>query len=294
LLLATPVLLYSAQPFYLSAWRSLRHRHLNMDVPVSAALLGAYFASLYATLSGSGEIYFESVSMFTFFLLLGRYLELQVRQKATQASANLSKLIPQLAVKLEQGEEREVLSRHLQPGDLVRVLPGAWLPADGLIREGTASLDEAMLTGESLPVLKSPGEAVYAGTINTDSPLLVCVTQPPGQTLADQIMRLQDQALSEKPRLAKLADHAAGYFVAGLLLLASLTYAYWSWQDRLLDLSVRAGGNLPLCPGPGHTYSPDGQPGSPCRSGRADLQGPCAGEPAKDQPADPGQDGDAH
>ncbi|WP_029827278.1 heavy metal translocating P-type ATPase, partial [Vibrio parahaemolyticus] len=151
LIFATPVLLYSALPFYLNAWRSIKGRTLGMDVPVSIALIFAYVASLVATVTEQGEVFFESISMFTFFLLVGRFLEMRARRKAAAASGNLLKLIPAIATTLD-GEQIPV--KTLKIGDRIRVLPGEHIPADGKVISGRIHIDESMLTGESIHVVK--------------------------------------------------------------------------------------------------------------------------------------------
>ncbi len=213
LLFATPVLLYSALPFYLNAWRSIRGRTLGMDVPVSIALIFAYVASVIATVQEQGEVFFESVSMFTFFLLLGRFLEMRARRKAAAASANLLKLIPAMATKIDG---TQVPVRVLQPGDRVRVLPGEHIPADGLIKDGRIHVDESMLTGESIPVVKSVDDNVYAGSINTDEAFELEVTATKAESMLASIVRLQDEAQMTKPKIAQVADVIARY----LLLLS--------------------------------------------------------------------------
>lgn len=224
LLFATPVLLYSALPFYLNAWRSIRGRTLGMDVPVSIALIFAYVASVIATVQEQGEVFFESVSMFTFFLLLGRFLEMRARRKAAAASANLLKLIPAMATKIDG---TQVPVRVLQPGDRVRVLPGEHIPADGLIKDGRIHVDESMLTGESIPVVKSIDDNVYAGSINTDEAFELEVTTTKAESMLASIVRLQDEAQMTKPKIAQIADVIARYFVAAILTIAFATWLYW-------------------------------------------------------------------
>ncbi len=224
LLFATPVLLYSALPFYLNAWRSIRGRTLGMDVPVSIALIFAYVASVIATVQEQGEVFFESVSMFTFFLLLGRFLEMRARRKAAAASANLLKLIPAMATKIDG---TQVPVRVLQPGDRVRVLPGEHIPADGLIKDGRIHVDESMLTGESVPVVKCVDDSVYAGSINTDEAFELEVTATKAESMLASIVRLQDEAQMTKPKIAQVADVIARYFVAAILTIAFATWLYW-------------------------------------------------------------------
>ncbi|ODQ00776.1 heavy metal translocating P-type ATPase [Salinivibrio sp. DV] len=227
LIFATPVLLYSALPFYTNAWRNLKARTLGMDVPVSIALLFAYFSSLYATVTGKGEVFFESVAMFTFFLLLGRFLEMRARRTAAAASANLLKLVPKMARYLD-GEA--VPANSLSVGEKIRVLPGEPFPADGVVLTGTTSVDEAMLTGESLPQMKQQGDVVYAGTMNVEGNVDLEVTANHKESLVANIVRLQDEAQMAKPKVAVLADKIARYFVAAILLISASTWLYWHFE----------------------------------------------------------------
>lgn len=224
LIFATPVLLYSALPFYLNAWRSLKARTLGMDVPVSIALIFAYVASLIATFTQSGEVFFESISMFTFFLLLGRFLEMRARRIAAAASANLLKLVPAMAT-LESGEQIPV--KTLRIGDRVRVLAGEHVPADGIVIDRTIFIDESMLTGESLPVKKLSGAKVYAGTVNGEQTFTLEVSCNRQESMIANIVRLQDEAQSTKPKIAEMADVVARYFVAVILMISAATWVYW-------------------------------------------------------------------
>ncbi|WP_418114263.1 heavy metal translocating P-type ATPase [Vibrio scophthalmi] len=224
LIFATPVMLYSALPFYLNAWRSIRSKTLGMDVPVSIAMIFAYVASLVATVTEQGEVFFESISMFAFFLLVGRFLEMRARRKAAAASGNLLKLIPAMATTLE-GEQTPVKS--LQVGDKIRVLPGEHIPADGIITQGRVHIDESMLTGESIPVVKIIGDHVYAGTLNGEEAFDLEVRSSKADSMISNIVRLQDEAQLSKPKIAEIADVVARYFVAALLIIAAATWFYW-------------------------------------------------------------------
>lgn len=231
LLLSTPIMIYSAQPFYVGAWRSLKQGHLSMDVSVSLALIGAFVASMWATVFNTGEVYYDSITMFVFFLLLGRFLELRARRKASESSSNLARLVPIMATRLDEEGEHEVAAKTLRVGDRVRVLAGATLPADGIILAGQASLDESMLTGEQLPLLKQAGDPVYAGTIDTDAPLEIRVSHPIEESRLSQIMRLQDHALGDKPAIAQLADVLSRHFILVLLLIAAAVWTFWHFHQ---------------------------------------------------------------
>ena len=231
LLLSTPIMIYSAQPFYVGAWRSLKQGHLSMDVSVSLALIGAFVASMWATVFNTGEVYFDSITMFVFFLLLGRFLELRARRKASESSSNLARLVPIMATRIDEDGEHEVAAKMLQVGDRIRVLAGATLPADGLIVEGQASLNESMLTGEQLPLLKQVGDSVYAGTINTDAPLQIRVSHRIEESRIAQIMRLQDHALDDKPAIAQMADQLSRHFILVLLIIAAAVWTFWHFHQ---------------------------------------------------------------
>lgn len=227
MIFATPVVLYSAQPFYFSAIRTLLSGKLNMDVSVSIAIGGAYTASCFATVNGTGEVYFESVSMFTFFLLLGRYFEQKARQKASVSSSNLHKLVPLTAhLVIENGQE-EIPAKKLRLNDVILVKPGEMVAADGIVIEGHTSINEAMLTGEQMPIEKQRDQPVYAGTINVDQPIKVRVTALGQNQLVAEIIRLQEVASNTKPAIALLADKLSRYFSGTILTIATITYLVW-------------------------------------------------------------------
>jgi len=247
--LATPVVFFSALPFFRNAWRDLKTRMLGMDVPVSLAIGGAYLASGYAVISGQGETYFDSVSMFAFFLLFGRYIEMRARRRNGQSGNALIKALPMSALRLEEdGRERAVPSNRLTPEDRILVKPGHSVPADGIIEEGRSSLDEAMLTGEPAPVPRGPGERVTGGSHNVESPLIVRVTQAGAQSRAAGILDLSDRAFSSRPRIADLASRTAHYFVIALLLISAVVAAVWSQIDPSRVLWVTLSLLVVTCP----------------------------------------------
>ena len=227
--IATPVVFYSARSFFSSAWRDLKVRQLGMDVPVSLAISLAYAASCWATVTQSGHVYFDSVTMFTFFLLAGRFLEMGARQKAGQAAEELVKLLPAMAVRITDDGDETVAVTELMIGDKVRVKPGDSIPADGVIIEGRSSIDESLLTGESHPLAKSINENVIGGTVNIESPLIIEVKKLGEDTVLASIQRLLDRAQTEKPSIAKTADRVAAYFVGFLLVFVAMVAAWW-WQ----------------------------------------------------------------
>ena len=231
-LLTVPVVLYSAWPFYIGTWRDLRIRRVGMDAPVTIGILAAFLSSLWALINQIEQgIYFDSVSMFVFLLLGGRYLEGIARRKAGDATERLLKRIPVFAHHLAgwptSRDSIEIAVAQLRPGEVVLIKPGEIIPVDGVVLDGCSASNEALLTGESRPVTKDPGARVIAGSFNIVSPLLVRVEQIGPGTRLEGIVRLMDQTLSEKPRIALLADRFASWFVALLLLVAICTYVSW-------------------------------------------------------------------
>lgn len=240
LLIATPVVLYSARPFFTNALRDLQSRHLTMDVPVAIAIGLAYLASAWVTVVGGEEVYFESVCMFTFFLLLGRYIEVQARFRAGLTGNALAGFQPTIANRV-QGEQVDVVPAHaITPGDVIRVRPGETLPVDGEIVHGTSTLNEAALTGEYLPETRGPGDTVHAGSLNGENPLDVRVVKAGSQTRLSGILRVLDRVQSEKPPAALMADRIAGKFVARVLILAPVVWLGWwlAGADNAFDITL--------------------------------------------------------
>ena len=242
LLLTLPVLLYSAQPFFQSAWRDLKQGRTGMDVPVSLGMVTAFAASAWTTVTGQGEVYYDSVTMFAFFLLTGRYFELRARNRAAEASETLVHATPAMATRLAAGgDEQEIIPvAQLCPGDRVMIRPGDTIPADGIVLEGRSSVDESLLTGESRPITKNPGQTLIGGSTNIESVLIARVEKTGPDTVLSAILRLLDRASAEKPRLAQLADRAAAWFVAALLLLTAVVAFYWWRHDptQLLPITI--------------------------------------------------------
>ncbi|WP_434627282.1 heavy metal translocating P-type ATPase [Chromobacterium sp. CV08] len=236
LILTLPVLLYSALPFYRNTWRDLKTGRVGMDTPVAIGIVTAFGASFWALINQYQHgIYFDSVSMFVFLLLGGRYLEGVARRKAGAASESLVKLVPAFAHKLDgwpdSRDSREATVASLRAGDVILLKPGETVPADGVVLDGASAGDESLLTGESRPVPKRAGDALIAGSVNTASPLVMRVERVGQATRLAGIIRLLDQALAEKPRLARLADRFASWFVALLLAAAAASYLAWHFMD---------------------------------------------------------------
>jgi Cu2+-exporting ATPase len=248
-ILTAPILLYAAQPFFKSAWRDVRHGQAGMDVPVTLGISLAFIGSLWTTLSGNhGHVYYDSIAMFVFFLLTGRYFELVARQRSAQAAESLVHLVPSMATRLGAEGEELVLVADLVVGDRVLIRPGENIPADGTILEGYSSVDESLLTGESYPLTKKPGQPLIAGTVNIDNPLKMQVDKIGADTVLSHILRLLERAQTEKPALTQLADRVASWFVLGVLLLALGVAVYWWHVNPEAWLAITLSVLVVTCP----------------------------------------------
>ena len=229
LIVAVPVAAYSGQIFYRSAWRSLVRGRMGMDVPVAAAMLLALTASIVITWLDAGEPYFDSVVMFIFFLLLGRYAVMVARQSAGQLHSALARSLPDQARRLTDGRPETISLVELAEGDRLLIAAGDTIPADGLILSGSAMVDEALLSGESIPRRRTASDRVLAGSLVREGQITVGVEKLGQATALSGMVRLLAQARTYRPRLARLADRVAGYFVAFVLTGASVAGLVW-WQ----------------------------------------------------------------
>lgn len=249
LVLTTPVVFYSGSTFYLGAIKALSARTVNMDVPVTIAVFGTYIAGIKSILLETGDVYFESICMFIFLLLLSRYLEHRSRHRATQISANMMQYIPVTAHRMtEDGQLQPCLAKHLVVGDKVLVKAGETIPVDGRIIDGMSAIDESMLTGEFEPVNKGIGAAVFGGTVNQQSTLTVEVHQQLKYALVNQIIRLQSTAMANKPKAAQMADSFSRYFVTAVLIISALTFAYWHGQGNVEAFWIAIAVLVATCP----------------------------------------------
>ena len=223
--IATPIVIFSAEPFHRGAWRDLRHMTLGMDVPVSIAIIAAYGLSLYNTITGGGDVYFDSATMFTFLLLIGRYIEVGSRRRFQHSRMLSDSLMPSSAL-LADGLTR-IPVQQITAGDLLLVAPGESIPADGIIVEGRTSVVEAAFTGESKPVEKDAGGRVLAGADNLEGSIRIRATAPYHEFVVSRISELYRQSTSYKPRFSMIADVAARYFVGFILLAAGLSALGW-------------------------------------------------------------------
>ena len=230
--LTLPVVLFSCGPFFSNAMRDIRAQRVSMDLPVALGMVITFLLSSVATFEPEGvfgaEVYYDSLTMFVFFLLTGRWLELRVRDRTAGAlEALMNRLPDSVERQLPSGEFERVAVRRVMVGDVIRVSPAESFPADGVILQGQTLADEALLTGESHPQARGVGDAVVAGSHNLSGIVTVRVLQVGEGTQFSQIVSLMENASLQKPRLAQLADRIAKPFLIGVLVLAALSAVYW-------------------------------------------------------------------
>jgi Cu2+-exporting ATPase len=251
--LTLPVLLFAAGPFFSGAWRFLRHGRIGMDVPVALGVAITFAASSAATFEPGGlfgrEVYFDSLTMFVSFLLGARYLELRARHGAARALERTVSCMPETAWRIgSHGQAEAVSVQRLRPGDCIQVPLGQAFPADGLIEQGLTRVDESLLSGESHPVVKAPGDFVIAGSVNVLSPVTVRVERVGGDTRLEAILSMMRAAASQRPASARLADRWAGPFLWTVLLLAAGSAAVWSLIDPPRAVWVAVSVLIVTCP----------------------------------------------
>jgi Cu2+-exporting ATPase len=223
LLLTAPVIVFSCGPFFSGAWRELRRLRPGMDTPIALGIGAGFVASAWATLTGSAAVYFDSIAMLAFLLLAARYLELAARQRAARSLDRLSRWSPSAVLRREDGRFVQVPAHALCQGDVIQVPAGDRIPADGSVEQGSSGVDESLLTGESLPVTKSAGSTVAAGTLNLEQPLVVRVERVGGATRAAAIARLVERGAASRPRLVAAADRLAHVLTWVVLAVAVLS-----------------------------------------------------------------------
>jgi Cu2+-exporting ATPase len=227
LILSLPVIFYSAWIFFDGAWRALRARTLDMMVLVAVAVGAGWLYSLGVTLTGGGEVFYEAAVMLTAFVLLGHWFEMRARGGANDAIRTLLDLAPPMAVVLRDGEPVEIPTSKVQVADLLLVRPGAKIATDGIVEEGESEVDESMVTGESLPVHKAPGDQVIGATVNASGTLRVRATKVGADTALAQIVALVQQAQNSKAPGQRLADKAAFWLVLVALVGGVGTFLVW-------------------------------------------------------------------
>jgi Cu2+-exporting ATPase len=251
--LTLPVIFFSCGPFFSNAWRDVVHRRISMDLPVALGMLITFGVSMVGTFDPTGifgrEVYFDSLTMFVFFLLAGRWFELRLRDRtAGSLDALMNRLPDSVARQKSDGQFERVAVRRLQIGDVIRVLPGEAFPADGVVLQGQTSVDESLLTGESRPMARGVGDDVISGSHNLAAVTLVRVDRVGEETRFAQIVSLMESASTAKPQLAKLADTIAKPFLIGVLVAAGLSCVFWWGMDPERALMVAVSVLVVTCP----------------------------------------------
>ena len=236
LVIALPVVAYAGWPFFKGAWVGLRARHLSMNLPIALGAIVTFGYSAWATVVGQGEVYFDSVTMFIFFLLIGRYLELSSRKKAAGVVEQWLSLEPKFATVLREQGPESIPVRDVVVGDRVQVKPGEKIPVDGIIEEGSTSVDESMLTGESLPISKKLGDRLMGGTLSLDGAVVMRADKMGEESAWARIVQLVESAQATRTPIQTLADRVAGWFVGGVLLLAIGTFFFWF--DQGVEIAI--------------------------------------------------------
>lgn len=239
-LLTVPSVFYCAKVFFDGAAQALRRRTPHMDLPVSIGILAGFSSSAWNTVRGRGDIYFDSITVLVFLLLVGRYLQQNHHRRATRAAELIAALAPDRAHLVQGDETHEVSSEALEPGSIIEILPGERVPADGVVLKGVTELDTSWLTGESLPEQVTEGAPVQAGSRNLSGTIRVRVEASGAETRLGRLLESVERAQRERAPIVRLADRVAGYFVLVVLAIAAFTFALWRVLDpsRALDHTV--------------------------------------------------------
>jgi len=249
MLIATPVFLYCGAPFLRGAWHDLRRRALGMDVPVALALLLAYGASVVNTLRGAGETYFDSVTMFIFFLLTGRFIEMSVRHRSLGSAEALARSLPATVMrKRPDGSTERVPAQSIVCGDRLVIPRGAVVPVDAELASATATVDESLITGESAATVKECGARLLGGSVNAGQPIEVAACAVVADSTLATIVALLERARSQRPAAARAADRIASSFVLVTLLLAATVAALWLWHDATRAFAAALAVLVVTCP----------------------------------------------
>ena len=251
LVFSTPVVWWSGWPFIGGAATSLRYRTLNMSVLIATGVLAAWGFSLLITVTGQGETFYEAAVMLVTFVLFGHWMEMKSRRGTTDALRALLSLVPPTATVLRDGGEIEVATSEIVAGDRIRLRPGNKVPVDGVVREGTTSVDESLVTGESLPVEKAAGDTLIGGSINQSGSVVMEATKVGSDTALAQIVALVQTAQHSKAPGQRLADRAAGYLVVIAVGSGIITFLAWYFlgkQSALLSLTFAISAVVIACP----------------------------------------------
>ena len=231
LLVATPTVFWTGNVFFRGGLAALRTRTPHMDLPVSLGILAGYFGSAVNTIRGRGDVYFDSLCTLIFLLLVGRYLQRTQQRRSSKASELINALAPSTARLVDGDRVREVPARDVQPGSIVLVLSGERIAVDGVVSEGSSTVDASLLTGESLPQDVLVGDRVHAGTTNQGATLRIRVESSGADTRLGRLMHSVETTQRERAPIVRLADRVAGYFVISIVALAAATLLLWLHLD---------------------------------------------------------------
>lgn len=248
LIVTSVMLVYSGSDFFVGAWRDLKQRKLGMDVPIVLGLVAAWGGSLWGTIVHDEAVYFDSIGMFIFFVLLARVFELKGRMAATDKLDRLLRIIPPTTKRLIGTQEETVAVMDLAVGDHIRVLAGQTIPVDGLLTSASALINEAHLTGESKPLSKQSGDWLRAGSISLDQPLVMQVEKTSHHSTTSSLQELMRKAMSQKPAIAQFADRISAPFILLVLAIALITLLAWAWLDSAQALPNTIAVLIITCP----------------------------------------------
>jgi Cu+-exporting ATPase len=254
IILATPVVLWAGWPFFVRGWRSIITRKLNMFTLIALGVGVAYIYSIVAALlpgifpasfrrGNEVSVYFEAAAVIVTLVLLGQVLELKARSKTGAAIKALLGLAPKTARRIKDGVEEDIPLEHVKPGDILRVRPGEKIPVDGMVIDGTSSVDESMVTGEPIPVEKEKGDHVIGATVNGTGMLIMKAEKVGADTLLAQIVHMVAEAQRSRAPIQKLADVVAAYFVQIVVAVAVITFIAWAWigpEPRMAHAIINA------------------------------------------------------
>lgn len=226
-LLATPVQFFCGYQFYKGAYAALRNRAGNMDLLIAIGTSAAYFYSVAATFLIEGEVFYETAALLITFVLLGKVLEMKAKGRTSEAIKKLMGLSPKTARVIREGQEVDISIDEVVVGDLIVVRPGEKIPVDGRVIEGRSSVDESMITGESIPVEKNVGDEVIGATINSNGSLTFEATKVGADTVLAQIIKLVEDAQTSKAPIQRFADRVSAYFVPAVVFVAAVTFIVW-------------------------------------------------------------------
>lgn len=249
LLLTIPVLFFSGLPLLMGAVRDIKNKRLGMDVPIALGLSIAFCGSLWSTMQQLGHVYYDSIVMFVFFILGGRYFEFMSRRKSTAYLDKLTSVLPFYATRIKADSTHESVALNaLSVSDKVLVKPGEVIPVDGVIDAGISSVNESLITGESVPIIKTAGMRVIGGSTNIESPLTISVTDIGERTVLSNIARIIDKVSSNKSTSVLLANRIVSLFIMAIIIIAGLVAVYWYHVDQTQWLAITISVLVVSCP----------------------------------------------